>query len=89
MALDSGNKRGSAIAVNPASPVLPEPDGVIDAGDRAQLAQVFSGLVLAENPDPAGWRVIPGGSVRAVVDAGSPRGGIRIRGNFRAAVRAG
>lgn len=44
MAIDSRNKRGSAIGVNPASPVLPNPDGGIGAGDRAQTAHIYSGL---------------------------------------------
>lgn len=44
MALDSRNKRGSAIGINPASPVLPNPDGSIAVSDRAQVAHAYSGL---------------------------------------------
>lgn len=44
MAVDDRNKRGSAIGIGPASPVLPNPDGAVDAGDRAQLAHAYRGF---------------------------------------------
>lgn len=77
MALDTRDKRGSAVGVNSVSPILPNPDGTVDAGDRAQLAQAHRGE-QAENPPPVGWRI---------VRAGSPRAGVRSVG-IRASIRA-
>jgi hypothetical protein len=39
--IDTKGKRGSAIGVNPLSPILPEADGTISAADRGQLVHVY------------------------------------------------
>lgn len=45
-AVDTADKRGSVL--NMTGSVLPVPNGGIDAGDRAQLAGVYRGIVAAE-----------------------------------------
>ena len=38
---DTSKKRGSAIATDPVTPVLPTPDGSVDEGDRRQIGQTY------------------------------------------------
>ncbi len=48
MALDTKSKRGSAISVGmPFRQWLAEPDGTLDAGDRASLAKLCSARAAA------------------------------------------
>lgn len=67
MAVDTRKKRGSAIGVGPSTPVLPDPDGAIDASDRKQLAHSYSRA--RANPPPLGWNVIRAGGIRARITA--------------------
>jgi hypothetical protein len=47
VAIDTANKRRS-IGMHHAIGVDPIPDGAIDSADRAQLAWLYSGIILAE-----------------------------------------
>jgi hypothetical protein len=75
MTVDTRRRRGSAAGV------LPDPDGTIDAGDRAQLGRAYRGPFepAGVNPPPIGWRVIRAGSSRATVRTGAFRARVRAR----------
>lgn len=52
MAIDTRDKRASAIGVAlPWRSLLPAPDGVLDQGDRQQVALHYRGIAAA-NPSP-------------------------------------
>ena len=75
MAIDTRRRRGNAAGV------LPDPDGTIDSGDRAQLGRAYRGPFepVGVNPPPIGWRVVRAGSIRSAVRGGSIRSRVRAK----------
>jgi len=58
MAIDSQNKRRSAISDMELEALMPLPDGVIDKYDRKHLAGFYSGIAAAGPPTfMAAWAV--------------------------------
>ena len=73
MAIDSRDKRSSAIGWGLPFRPLPQPDGDVDEGDRMHLAFSYASAADGSTPAPTTvsipahrvWRIPPGAAVRS------------------------
>ncbi len=70
MAVDTQNKRGSALGIGLAI-ILPLADGSIDQPDRQQTAHAYSGILAALPPVPPPIPVLRGVNVSGAFGVGA------------------
>ena len=72
MALDSKDKRGSAIGFDKAyMRILPNPDGTISQADRQMVGYKYSGIAFTAGGGATGWGMLLSWSRNRLIIGGS------------------